>query len=108
MLTGEPVADSVKFRFYEFVSRFSVSELQWCGSAEGVFRLGQPCVGFHFVAKDVFGLKLKQLNIIHLRLSGGLPVCTRLDSLVSDLVDVPDGFAARCLHTDLVAFTFLP
>lgn len=65
MLTGEPVADSLKFRFYEFISRFSESELQWCATTKGVFRLVQPIVGLVFVAKYKLGLALNQLNIIH-------------------------------------------
>ena len=68
MLTGEPVADSLKFRFYEFISRFSVGEFQWCATSESGFRLGQPDVGFGFVAKDLLGLALDKLNVIH----GGL------------------------------------
>lgn len=55
MLTSEPVAESLKFRFYEFISRFSASQLQWCSTTEVDFRLGQPGVGFFFVAKDLLG-----------------------------------------------------
>lgn len=71
-LTGEPVTESFELCLHEFVSRFSVSELQWSATSESALRLVQPRVGFCFVAKGLFGLKLKQLNIIHLRLSGGV------------------------------------
>jgi len=53
VLTGVPVTDSLKFSFNEFVSLFSESELQWCATTEGDFRLGQPGVGSGFVAKDL-------------------------------------------------------
>jgi hypothetical protein len=54
----ESVTESFEFSFYEFVSRFSVGEFQWCATSESGFRLGQPCVGFFFVAKDPLGFVL--------------------------------------------------
>jgi hypothetical protein len=65
VLTGVSVTESFEFSLYEFVSCFSVSELQWCATTEGDFWLGQPDIGFRFVAKNQFGLMLNQLNIIH-------------------------------------------
>lgn len=69
VLTGEPVTEPFEFSLHEFVSRFSVSELQWCAATEGVFWLGQPRVDFCFAAKNLFGLALDQLNVIHFWLS---------------------------------------
>ncbi len=66
-LAGESVTEFFKLSLYEFVSLFSVNELQWCASTEGVFRLAQPSVGLGFVAKDLLGLVLNQLNEIHFR-----------------------------------------
>lgn len=64
-LADESVTESFEFSLYQFVSRFSVSELQWRATSKSGFRLGQPYVGFRFVAKDLLGLALNQLNIIH-------------------------------------------
>ena len=71
-LAGESVTEFFKLSLYEFVSLFSVSELQWCATTEGVFRLGQPTVGFCFVAKYKLGLMLDQLNVIHFLTLGRL------------------------------------
>lgn len=62
---GVSVAELFEFCLHEFVSLFSMSELQWCTSTEGVFRLGQPTVGFCFVAKYKLGLALDQLSVLH-------------------------------------------
>jgi hypothetical protein len=68
-LAGESVTEIFKLSFYEFVSLFSVSELQWCASTEGIFRLVQPSVGLGFVAKDLLGVTLNQLDKTHAFLS---------------------------------------
>lgn len=52
-----------KLNLYEFVSLFNLSELQRCTTSEGDFRLGQPDAGF--VVKDLLGLALDKLNVIH-------------------------------------------
>ena len=59
------MTESLKLSFYQLVSLFSVSELHWCAPTEGVFRLLQPGGGGGFVAKDLLGAKLNQLNVIH-------------------------------------------
>ena len=41
-LAGESATEPFEFSLYEFVSRFSVSELQWSAASESGFRLGQP------------------------------------------------------------------
>lgn len=74
---GKPMTESFKFSFYEFVSRFSVSELHWCAPTEGVFRLFQPGGRGGFVAKDMLGLALNQHNIIHYWHSWSLSVGAR-------------------------------
>jgi hypothetical protein len=70
VLTGEPVTEPFEFSLHEFVSRFTVNQLQWCASAEGVFWFVKPGIGFRFVAKDLLGLAFDQLNMIHFWLSG--------------------------------------
>ena len=65
----ECVTEPFEFSLYEFISYFSVGELQWCVVSESDFRLVQPVVGFYFVAKDFLGLALDQLNIIQLWLA---------------------------------------
>jgi len=62
---GEPVTEPFEFSLYEFVSRFSVSELQWSAASESGFRLVQPGIGFVFVAKYLLGLASDQLEVIH-------------------------------------------
>lgn len=71
-LAGKSVTEFFKFSLYEFVSCFSVSELQWCATSETGFRLVQPTVGFLFVAKNKLGLVLNQLDVIHFLVLGRL------------------------------------
>ena len=77
---GVSVAEFFKLSLYELVSLFSVSELQWCAATEGDFRLGQPDVGFLFVAKDLLGLASDCSGLIReLPLEGeSVPVFSKL------------------------------
>jgi len=64
-LASESVTEFFKLSLHQFISYFSVSELQWYGTTESDFRLTQPHICFCFVAKDLLGSALDQLNIIH-------------------------------------------
>jgi hypothetical protein len=94
---GEPVTEPFEFSLYEFVSRFSVSELQWSAASESGFWLVQPGIGFHFVAKNKLGLMLKQLNIIHF-LTHLRPIVGGRRYSVSALFCVTAGVYPRLMH----------
>lgn len=98
MSASESVTEFFKLSLYEFVARFSESDLQWCATTEGDFWLGQPDVGFFFVAKDLFGLALDQLNVIHIRALVGI---ARIRSLLTKFVS--DTFGWKRIYIFIIS-----